>query len=110
MRNKQDPRTARSALSRLTIDHHAVMVAQLLAHVDTLDAALQNLSERIEFALAPQDPDRRAAVHDPERPSAGCAVLIAESSLEMMVFPTVGHLPIPRDAWLPATEAVAFTG
>jgi hypothetical protein len=25
------------------------MVAQLLAHIDTLDAALQNLSERIKF-------------------------------------------------------------
>ena len=29
------------------------MVAQLLAHIDTLDAALQNLSERIEHVLAP---------------------------------------------------------
>ena len=28
------------------------MVARLLAHIDTLDAALVNLTERIELALA----------------------------------------------------------
>ena len=39
--------------SRFQIEHQAVMDAQLLAHIDTLDAAVQNLSERIEFVLAP---------------------------------------------------------
>jgi transposase len=39
--------------SRFTIEHHGIMVAQLLAHIDTLDQALQNLSERIEYVLAP---------------------------------------------------------
>jgi hypothetical protein len=29
------------------------MVAQLLAHLDTLAVALENLTERIELALAP---------------------------------------------------------
>ena len=39
--------------SRFTIEHHGIMVAQLLAHIDTLDQALQNLTERIEHVLAP---------------------------------------------------------
>ena len=39
--------------SRFQIEHHAVMDAQLLAHIDTLDAALQNLTERIGLVLEP---------------------------------------------------------
>jgi NADPH:quinone reductase-like Zn-dependent oxidoreductase len=48
-----NPLLREALASRLTIEPHGVMVAQLLAHIDTLDAALQNLSERIEVALAP---------------------------------------------------------
>jgi transposase len=40
--------------SRFEIEHHGVMVAQVLAHIDTLDAAIENLSERIELAVAPR--------------------------------------------------------
>jgi hypothetical protein len=32
------------------------MVAQQLAHIDTLDAALADLTERIEFVLGPHAP------------------------------------------------------
>ena len=60
---------AKRSQSRFTIEHHGIMVAQLLAHIDTLDAALQNLTERIELVLAPHAAHRRAAVHDPWRPS-----------------------------------------
>ena len=36
----------REALAcRFQIEHHGVMVAQLLAHIDTLDVALQNLTD-----------------------------------------------------------------
>jgi hypothetical protein len=38
------------AASRSSIT--GVMVAQLPAHIDTLDAAIQNLNERIELVLA----------------------------------------------------------
>ncbi len=54
--------------SRFTIEHHGIMVAQLLAHIDTLDQALQNLTERIEHVLAPHAHIDRAALHDPRRP------------------------------------------
>ena len=46
------PQLQEALQSRFTIEHHGVMVAQLLAHIDTLDQALQNPTERIEFALA----------------------------------------------------------
>jgi transposase len=47
------PQLREALASRFTIEHHGVMVAQLLAHIDTLDTALQNLTERVELVLAP---------------------------------------------------------
>jgi hypothetical protein len=46
------------------------MVAQLLAHIDTLDAAIENLNQRIELVLAPHAKPTRVAVHDPRRSGA----------------------------------------
>ncbi|HEV3389176.1 MAG TPA: IS110 family transposase, partial [Solirubrobacteraceae bacterium] len=45
------PQLREALESRFQVEHHGIMVAQLLAHIDTLDIALQNLSERIEFVL-----------------------------------------------------------
>ena len=47
------PQLREALQSRFTIEHHGVVVAQLLAHIDTLDAAPQNLTARIELVLAP---------------------------------------------------------
>src|SRR4249920_3471643 len=41
------PQLREALQSRFQIEHHGIMVAQLLAHIDTLDIALQNLSDRI---------------------------------------------------------------
>ncbi len=77
--------------SRFTIEHHGIMVAQLLAHIDTLDAALQNLSERIEFVLAPHAQIIELLCTIPGVQAHAAQVLIAECGLDMTVFPTVGH-------------------
>jgi transposase len=51
-KTQTDDRQLREALqSRFKVEHHGIMVAQLLAHIDTLDGAIENLSERIEFVL-----------------------------------------------------------
>jgi transposase len=68
------------------------MVAQLLAHIDALDTALQNLTERIEYVLTPH-----AQIVDLLRTIPGvqahaAQVLIAECGLDMTLFPTAGHL------------------
>src|SRR6266542_562996 len=47
------PQLREALASRFEIEHHGVLVAQLLAHIDTLDAGIQNLNERIEVMLAP---------------------------------------------------------
>jgi transposase len=77
--------------SRFAIEHHGIMVAQLLAHIDTLDAALHNLTERIEHVLAPHAQTIELLSTIPGVQARAAEVLIAECGLDMSVFPTVGH-------------------
>jgi transposase len=77
--------------SRFQIEHHGIMVAQLLAHIDTLDAALQNLTERIELVLVPHAEIVELLSTIPGVQARAAEVLIAECGLDMSVFPTVGH-------------------
>jgi transposase len=85
------PQLREALASRFTIEHHGVMVAQLLAHIDTLDAALENLTERIELALAPHANIVELLCTIPGVQAHAAQVLIAECGLDMTVFPTVGH-------------------
>jgi transposase len=85
------PQLREALQSRFTIEHHGVMVAQLLAHIDTLDAALENLSQRIEFVLAPHQRIVELLCTIPGVQVHAAQVLIAECGLDMTVFPTVGH-------------------
>jgi transposase len=51
---KSRVRTKRTALAaRFRTDHHGLMVAQILAHIDLLDEAIAVLSARIEQVIAP---------------------------------------------------------
>jgi transposase len=87
------PQLREALQSRFTIEHHGVMVAQLLAHIDTLDAALENLSQRIEFVLAPHQRIVELLCTIPGVQVHAAQVLIAECGLDMTVFPTVGTSP-----------------
>jgi transposase len=85
------PQLREALRSRFKVEHHGIMVAQLLAHIDTLDGAIQNLSERIEFVLT-----RHASIVEllctiPGVQVHAAQVLIAECGLDMTLFPTVGH-------------------
>ena len=84
-------RSSRSAREPLQVEHHGIMVAQLLAHIDTLDIALQNLSERIEFVLIPHAEIIELLCTIPGVQTHAAQVLIAECGLNMTLFPTVGH-------------------
>lgn len=77
--------------SRFQIEHHGIMVAQLLAHIDALDGAIHNLSERIEFVLTPHVQIIELLCTIPGVQTHAAQVLIAECGLDMSVFPTVGH-------------------
>jgi transposase len=85
------PQLREALQSRFEIEHHGIMVAQLLGHIDTLDAALQNLTERIEFVLAPHAQIIELLCTIPGVQEHAAQVLIAECGLDMSLFPTVGH-------------------
>lgn len=85
------PQLREALASRFQIEHHGVMVAQLLAHIDTLDAAIQNLSERIASVLTPHEQVVELLCTIPGVHTHAAQVLIAECGLDMTRFPTVGH-------------------
>jgi transposase len=85
------PQLREALASRFQIEHHGVMVAQLLGHIDTLDAAIQSLSARIEIVLAPHAQIIELLCTIPGIQTHAAEVLIAECGLDMSRFPTVGH-------------------
>jgi transposase len=73
-------------------DHHAFLLAKMLARVDALTADIADIDARIEELIAPfaQAVARLDAI-----PGVGpttAAVIIAEVGLDMSRFPTPGHL------------------
>jgi transposase len=88
----EDPAAARSSPKPLQIEHYGWWSPNLLAHIDTLDAALQNLTERIEVVLASHAKIVELLCTVPGVQAHAAQVLIAECSLDMTRFPTVGHV------------------
>lgn len=78
--------------SRFKTDHHGIMVAQLIAHIDTLDHAILMLDEKIEQLLAPHQRIVELLCTLPGVALRAAQVLIAECGLDMTRFPTAGHL------------------
>jgi transposase len=73
-------------------DHHAFLLATMLARVDSIDADIAQLDARIEEMIAPF---AQAAARLDEIPGIGpvtAAVIIAEIGTDMTRFPTPGHL------------------
>jgi transposase len=73
-------------------DHHAFLLATMLARVDSIDADIAQLDARIEEMIAPF---AAAAARLDEIPGIGpvaAAVIIAEIGTDMTRFPTPGHL------------------
>jgi transposase len=76
-------------------DHHAFLLAKMLAHLDSLDADIAAVEERIEALVAPFADLTQAAARLDAVPGLGPAparVIIAEVGLDMTRFPTAAHL------------------
>jgi len=73
-------------------EHHGLLVAQILAHIDYLDETIATLSERIEQVIAPFSRERELLETIPGVGRTAAQVLIAEIGVEMRVFPTSAHL------------------
>lgn len=72
---------------------HALIVGQILAHIDFLDEAIDRLSEAIEEQLGPfgqAQVDLLCTIPGIQRRAA--EVIIAETGADMTKFPTAGHL------------------
>lgn len=83
----------REALSgRFRSDHHGLLVAQILAHIDYLDETIATLSARIEQAIVPFSRQRELLETIPGIGRTSAEVLIAEIGVDMRVFPSSAHL------------------
>lgn len=85
------PQLREALASRFQVEHHGILVAQLLAHIDTLDQATAALDEKVEAMLAPHAKIVDLVCTIPGVALRTAQVLIAECGLDMTRFPTVAH-------------------
>lgn len=71
---------------------HALVVGEILAHLDYLDQAIERLSERVEALIAPFGRQRELLMTMPGVDRRVAEGLIAEIGVDMSRFPTPGHL------------------
>jgi transposase len=83
----------REALAgRFRTDHHGLLVAQILAHIDYLDETIAGLSARIEQVIAPFAAEVALLDTIPGVDKRAAEVLIAEIGGDMGQFPSAAHL------------------
>ena len=80
------------ALEGRFTEHHAFMVSQYLAQLDTQQATIDALTARIETVIAPFAQARDALVTIPGISQTVAEVIIAETGADMTVFPTAAHV------------------
>jgi transposase len=83
----------REALAgRFRTDHHGLLVAQILAHIDYLDETIATLSARIQQLIGPYA--AKVALLDtiPGVDQRAAEVILAEIGPDMGQFPTAAHL------------------
>jgi transposase len=80
------------ALQGRFTEHHAFMVSQYLAQLDTQQATIDALTARIDTVIAPFAEARDALVTTPGISQTVADVIIAETGADMTVFPTAAHL------------------
>jgi transposase len=86
------PQLREALANRFQVDHHGILVAQLLAHIDTLDQAIVTLDERVEAMLAPHKQIVELLCTIPGVALRTAQVMIAECGLDMTRFPSAAHL------------------
>lgn len=85
------PQLREALQGRFRLEHHGVIVAHLLAHIDTLDQAIAALDEKVETMLAPHAQIVELLLTIPGVALRTAQVLIAECGLDMTQFPTARH-------------------
>src|SRR5215468_10383958 len=80
------------ALTGHFTEHHAFLLAMMLARVDALTAKINTLTARIDEAIAPFAAQVAQLDEIPGVGRTGAQELIAEIGVDMTRFPTAGHL------------------
>jgi transposase len=73
-------------------DHHGYLLAMMLARVDALTAQIEDLTGRIDEAIAPFAAQVAQLDEIPGIGTTGAQELIAEIGIDMTRFPTAAHL------------------
>jgi transposase len=73
-------------------DHHALLVGELLDHIDYLQAAIARLDARVEELIAPFVDARDRLMTIPGIKRVTAEIVIAEIGTDMGRFPTAAHL------------------
>lgn len=82
----------RQALTGRFTDAHALVLGEILAHIDYLDAAIDRLSHRIDDVIAPFATERDLLCTIPGVDRRIAEALLAEIGADMTVFETAGRL------------------
>jgi transposase len=88
---KKIPALKQALVGRFDTEH-ALIVSQILAHIDFLDEAVDRLSVEIEERIAPFARQRDLLMTIPGVHQRTAEVLIAEIGVDMSAFPTPKHL------------------
>jgi len=83
---KKIPQLREALANRFQLDHHGVLVASLLAHIDSLEQSLATLEARLEQAFAPYAELVELLCTIPGVGINVARILIAECGVEMSVF------------------------
>lgn len=84
-------RLAEAMTGRFT-GHHAVLLGELLEHIEYLEAAIERVSQRIVAALQPYASQVECLQSIPGVNRVAAETIIAEIGLDMTRFPTAAHL------------------
>jgi transposase len=82
----------REALEGRFRTHHALLLGELLAHLDYLDEAIDRLSNQVARVVAPFSPLLALLITIPGVSQRTAEVILAEVGTDMGQFPSAGHL------------------
>jgi len=82
----------REAFTGYFTEHHAFLLAKMLARVDAIDADIAALDARIEQMIAPFTAAAQRLDEVPGINAVAAGVILAEIGIDMDRFPTAGHL------------------
>jgi transposase len=86
------PQLKEALRSHFFTAHHALIVGQILAHIDYLDETIERLSDEIEGVIAPFSDKVKLLETIPGVDKRNAQMLIAEIGTDMDQFPTHRHL------------------